>query len=134
MKFPKRLKHRGRGKVLATIYGKGPGRSFYRLYWRIRGADGKRRSQMRDFATYSEARREGTRGAGLAKGLPGMALTPGQANDALAAFKALQGFYESTGKRRPYTRRRLSSAPLRSSWEAAPWAARWTAFSIRSPA
>ena len=78
---------------------------------------------MRDFATYSEAKREGDKVvAGLAKGLPGMALTPGQANDALAALKALKGFYEFTGKWVSLREARLSSAPLRSSWKAAPWA------------
>jgi len=31
VKFPKRLRHRGKGKVLATIYKTPAG---YRLYWR----------------------------------------------------------------------------------------------------
>jgi len=97
MKFPKKLKHRG--KVLATIYGKRKGRDYYRLYWRVRQG-GKARSRMRDFRTYSEAKREGDKlVADLGKGSQVTALTPGQANDALAALERLQGFYQSTGRR-----------------------------------
>src|ERR1039458_10663998 len=55
---------------------------------------------MRDFRTYSEAKREGDKlVADLAKGSRVTALTPGQANDALAALERLQGFYQSTGRR-----------------------------------
>jgi hypothetical protein len=54
VKFPKRLRHRGKGKVLATIY-KRP--DFYWVYLRAR-VDGKPRSQMKDFATYSAAKPE----------------------------------------------------------------------------
>ena len=57
LKFPKRLRHNGRGKVLATIY-KRPEHPQYRLYWRAR-VDGKARSRMKDFAAYSEAKRAG---------------------------------------------------------------------------
>jgi hypothetical protein len=46
VKFPKRLRHRGNGKVLATIY-KQP--DCYRLYWRER-VDGKPKSRMKDFS------------------------------------------------------------------------------------
>ena len=95
VKFPKKLKHRG--KTLATIYGKKKGR--YRLYWRVRQG-GKALSRMRDFSRYSEAKREGDKlVADLAKGSRVTALTPGEANDALAALERLQSFYQSSGKR-----------------------------------
>ena len=55
LKFPKRLRHNARGKVLATIY-KRPQHPQYRLYWRAR-VDGKARSRMKNFAAYSEAKR-----------------------------------------------------------------------------
>ena len=55
VKFPKRLRHRGKGKVLATIY-KRP--DCYRLYWRAR-VDGKPKSRMKDCKSYAEAKREG---------------------------------------------------------------------------
>ena len=68
MEFPKRLRHRGKGKVLATIY-KRPGQPQpYRLYWRVR-VDGKPRSRMQDFTHYSAAKRTGDKVvADLAKG------------------------------------------------------------------
>jgi hypothetical protein len=96
--FPKRLRFNNRGKPLATIY-KRPGGG-YRLYWRQRGAvDGKPASHMKDFRTYTEAKRQGEQVVkDLAKGRA-VALTPGQASEAVASFKALQNFYESTGKR-----------------------------------
>jgi integrase len=96
VKFPKRLRHNNRGKPLATIYRPEGG---YRLYWRVRGADGKPSSRFKDFSTYTEAKREGDKVvADLAKG-KAVVLTPGQANDALAAFKTLQELYRKTGKR-----------------------------------
>ena len=55
VKFPKRLRHRGRGKVRAAIYKRADG---FRLYWRTR-VDGEPVSRMRDFSTDSEAKREG---------------------------------------------------------------------------
>jgi integrase len=97
VKFPKKLKYRGR--TLATIYAKNAA-GYYRLYWRVR-VDGKPRSRFRDFGTYSEAAREGCKlVTELAKGSQATALTPGQANDALAAFQCLRGFYEKTGTRK----------------------------------
>lgn len=96
VKYPKWLRHRGKGKVWATIY-KRP--DCYRLYWRAR-VDGKPRSMFKDSATYSEAKREGDKVvADLAKGSQAAALSPGQARDALAALERLQGFYVSTGRR-----------------------------------
>jgi integrase len=96
VKYPKRLRQRGKGKVWATIY-KRP--NCYRLYWRAR-VDGKPRSMFKDFVTYSEAKREGnTVVADLAKSSQTAALSPGQARDALAALERLQSFYVSTGCR-----------------------------------
>jgi hypothetical protein len=96
VKFPKRLRYRGKGRVLATIY-KRP--NCYRLYWRTR-VDGKPRSRFKDFPNYSEAKRAGDKTiADLAKksGLP--TLSPGQASDALAAFERLHSYYVATGRR-----------------------------------
>ena len=95
VKFPKRLRHRGKGKVLATIYKQS---GIYRLYWRAR-VDGKPKSRMRDFKTYAEAKREGDKViADLAMGRTS-ALSPGQAADALNALEELQRFYQATGRR-----------------------------------
>jgi len=95
VKFPKRLRHRGKGKVLATIY-KLP--NSYRLYWRAR-VDGKAKSRMRDYKSYAEAKREGDKvAADLAKG-KATGLSPGQAADAQNAIEELQRLFQSTGKR-----------------------------------
>jgi integrase len=95
VKFPKKLRHRGKGKVLATIYRLPDG---YRLYWRER-VDGKPKSRMKDFSTYSEVKREGDKVvAAKAKGTV-MPLSPGQVSDAQNAFEELQRFYQATGKR-----------------------------------
>jgi integrase len=95
VKFPKRLRHRGKGKVLATIYKMPAG---YRLYWRQR-LDGKPKSQMRLFKSYGDAKREGDKlVADLAKGRT-ITLSPGQAADAQNAIEELQRFYQTTGKR-----------------------------------
>jgi integrase len=94
VKFPKRLRHRGKGKVLATIYRMPGG---YRLYWRERVA-GKPKSRMKDFARYGAAKREGDRVvAAKAKG-DAMPLSPGQIADAQNALEELQRFYQATGK------------------------------------
>ncbi len=95
VKFPKRLRHRGKGKVLATIY-KFP--DSYRLYWRAR-VDGKPKSRMKDFKSYAEAKREADKVvADLAKGRA-TGLSPGQIADTLNALEELQRFYQATGKR-----------------------------------
>jgi integrase len=95
VKFPKRLRHRGKGKVLATIYKRPKG---YCLYWRAR-VDGKPKSRMKDFKSYAEAKREGDRVVtDLAKGRA-TGLSPGQAADAQNAIEELQRFYQTTGKR-----------------------------------
>jgi hypothetical protein len=97
VKFPKKLRHRGKGKVLATIYRLPDG---YRLYWRARvlGVDGKLKpkSRMRLFKRYADAKREGDRMvADLAKGTS-TALSPGQAADAQNAIEELQRYFQAT--------------------------------------
>ena len=93
MKFPKKLKHRGR--ALATIYAKKPGRPYYRLYWRV-----NHKTRQKEFRTYAEAKRAGDKLVrDLANGSQVTALTTGQASDALAALEGLQNFYQSTGRR-----------------------------------
>lgn len=97
--FPKKLRHNGRGKVLARIYKRPGQQQPYRLYWRSR-VDGKPRSMFKDFGTYSEAKRQGDKVvAGLAKGSQASALSPGQVSDTLAALQRLQSHYEVTGRR-----------------------------------
>jgi integrase len=99
VKFPKRLRHNGKGKVLATIYGKQPGRPYYRLYWRARDASGKPRSHMVDFPTYGAAKKKGDAiVAELAKGTRAVQLTPGQVNDTVASLERLQAFFQQTGR------------------------------------
>jgi integrase len=96
VKFPKRITYRRR--TLATIYAKNAA-GYYRLYWRATGTDGKRRSQFRDFATYSEAARAGCALVSeLAKGSPAASLTPGQGRGAVLAYECLRGFFEKTGR------------------------------------
>ena len=46
--------HRGKGKVLATVYKR---RDVFRLYSRARAADGMRKSYMQYYSTYSKAKR-----------------------------------------------------------------------------
>jgi integrase len=55
---------------------------------------------MRDFRSYSEAKRAGDKlVSDLAKGSFVADMTPAQARDARAALERLQGFYEQTGRR-----------------------------------
>jgi integrase len=96
VKFPKRLRYKGKGKVLATIY-KRP--DCYRVYWRAR-VDGKPKSLFKEFTSYAACKREADKiVTGLAKGSQASALSPGQAADALAALQRLQRHYVETGKR-----------------------------------
>jgi hypothetical protein len=93
VKFPKRIKHRG--KALATIYGKSKSYPLYRVSWTVAG-----KRMMKAFPRYGEAKRHADALVkDLAKGSQVTALTPGQARDALAALERLQGFYQSTGRR-----------------------------------
>lgn len=95
-KWPKQVKHRN--KVLARIYRPCASRGSYRVVWSVAG-----KRMMKSFPHYG-----GKDGAlkyaedlvaDLAKGSRVTALTPGQANDALAALERLQAFYQSTGRR-----------------------------------
>jgi len=105
VRFPKRIKHRG--KVLATVYGKTKGGKpkknggvtepypFYRVCAYVAG---KRR--MTSYHTYSEAKKAAdTLVRDLAKGSQAAALTHVQALDALAALERLRAFENETGRR-----------------------------------
>src|ERR1035438_8093571 len=84
VKFPKRIKHRGR--VLATIYGKSKGRDSYRVAWQVAG-----QRRMASFPSYSLAKRHADGLVkDLAKGSQVTALHPSQARDALAALEHLE--------------------------------------------
>ena len=92
VKFPKRVNYHG--KHAATIYGKSETYPRYRVVWT---AAGKR--MMKSFPRYSDA--SGYAEANKkdwAKGSRATALTPGQANDALAALDRLQAHRQSTGR------------------------------------
>jgi integrase len=98
VKFPKRLRYKGKGKALATIYRREGHPQPYRLYWRAR-VDGKPRSQFKDFPTYSAAKKKGdTVIEDLAKGAQAARLSEKQAADALAASERLHRFYVDTGR------------------------------------
>jgi hypothetical protein len=98
VRFPKRLKYRG--KTLVTIYGKSGGP--YRLYWRVRGTDGRPRTRFKDFTRYSAAKKAADSVfKDLSKGSPATALSVAQASDALLAFRQLDTFYQDTGRRPP---------------------------------
>ena len=93
VKFPKRIKHRGR--VLATIYGKSKGRDSYHVAWQVAG-----QRRMASFPSYSLAKRHADGLVkDLAKGSQVTALHPAQARDALAALERLADFYRATGRR-----------------------------------
>jgi integrase len=99
VKFPKRLRYRGRGKTLATIYkGDNPTQP-YNVYWRVR-VDGKPRSRFKSFASFTEAKRFADKIVNdIGKGVLASTLSPGQAADALNALEELQRFYQATGNR-----------------------------------
>jgi len=93
VKYPKRIKYRGR--VLATIYGRCKGRDSYRVAWQVAG-----KRHMASFPSYSLAKRHAD---GLVKDLASgsqvTALQPAQARDALAALERLADLYRVTGRR-----------------------------------
>jgi integrase len=94
-----KLRYKGRGKALATIYRRPNQAQPYRLYWRAR-VDGKPRSRFADFTTYSAAKKRGDEVvAELANGAQTARLSEGQATDALAAFERLDRFFRDTGRR-----------------------------------
>jgi hypothetical protein len=93
VKYPKRIKHRGR--VLATIYGRSKGRDSYRVAWQVAG-----QRRMASFASYSLAKRHADGLVkDLSKGSQVTALHPAQARDALAALERLADLYRATGRR-----------------------------------
>jgi integrase len=93
VKYPKRIKHRGR--VLATIYAKCKGRDSYRVAWQMAG-----QRHMASFPSYSLAKRHADGLVrDLAKGSQVTALHPAQARDALAAFERLTDFHRATSRR-----------------------------------
>ena len=93
VKFPKHIKFRG--KDLATIYRPSASYPNYRVAWTAGG-----RRMMKGFHRYGDAKSHADQLVkDLAKGSQVTALTPGQANDALAALERLHGFYEATGRR-----------------------------------
>jgi integrase len=92
VKFPKRIKHRGR--VLATIY-KPKSYPLYRVAWTIAG-----KRQMKAFERYGDAKRHADKLVkDLATGSQVAALTAGQARDAIVALECLSSFYAATGRR-----------------------------------
>ncbi|MDB6021273.1 MAG: integrase family protein [Pedosphaera sp.] len=89
------MKIKFRGQVLAKIYGKSKGYSFYRLCYYTAG-----KRHVRSFRTYSEAKKEGdTKAQELHEGSQAAAFTGPQSRDALAAMQRLQTFCQSTGRR-----------------------------------
>jgi integrase len=95
MKFPKRIKHRGR--AYATIYNKTASYPMYRVVWSVHG---KRR--MKAFPRFGGKEGALTYAESLAKeiasGSQAPALSSTQAADALAAFQVLERFRQSSGK------------------------------------
>jgi integrase len=93
VKFPKRIKYRG--KTLAVIYGRCKGRESYRVAWQVAG-----QRRMASFPSYSLAKRHADALVkDLSKGSQVTALHPSQARDALAALERLTDFYRATGRR-----------------------------------
>ncbi len=92
MRFPVVIRHR---KAEARIYGRSDAYDYYRVAAYV---GGKRR--VSSHGTYSEARAAADKLVrDIADGSQTAALTPGQANDALAALQRLDGLYRDTGRR-----------------------------------
>jgi len=86
MKFPKRLRYKGKGRVLATIYKNDHLTQPYTLYWRVR-IDGKPRTRLKAFSTYAAAKKAGEQMVSeIATGKLVATLSLGQVTDALAAY------------------------------------------------
>jgi integrase len=99
VKFPKSIRHKGKGKVWAKIYAKSKSYPLYRVTWSAR-VNGKSRRMVKAFATYADAKRHAdARAKELADGSIVTALTTAQASDALAAFERLHSLYVATGRR-----------------------------------
>ena len=100
MKFPKKLRYKDRGRVLARIYksSDNPAQPF-NVYWRVR-VDGKPRSRFKSFAKYGAALKfANERVAEIATGKLSATLSPKQVTDALAAIERLQTHFQATGRR-----------------------------------
>ncbi|MEK7781411.1 MAG: hypothetical protein AAB370_07915 [Verrucomicrobiota bacterium] len=92
VKFPKIIRHR---RIEATIYGKTPNYSFYRLAYYVAG-----KRQLRNFKTYKEAKDEAERKVReIADGSQAAALTADQSRDALAALQRLETLRQTSGRR-----------------------------------
>jgi integrase len=100
LKFPKLLRFKGRGRVLARIY-KGKNTQPYNVYWRERHPEtGKPRSNFKNFGGYIEALKFANRKIDeIANGKLSGTLPPKQATDALAALERLQTHFRETGRR-----------------------------------
>src|SRR5688572_9635744 len=94
MRFPKRIKHRGR--VFATIYNKSEAYPMCRVVYSIHG---KRRMKAFDRFGGKDGANEYAEGIAkdLAKGSQASALASSQATDALEAFELLERFRKSSG-------------------------------------
>jgi integrase len=99
VKYPLRLRHNNKGRVLMTIYRRPGG---YRVYWRSRGPDGRPMSEAKEFRLYVEAKTfaDGKlpKLAAAAKGKLSATLPERQVADARVAFGIVQRFYEDTGE------------------------------------
>jgi integrase len=99
MKFPKAIRHNGKGKVWAKIYAKTASYPLYRVTWSVK-VDGKSRRMVKAFSTYLDAKRHAdAKAKELATGSSTAKLRPKEADDALAAFGHLETFYADTGNR-----------------------------------
>ena len=99
VKFPKSIRHNGKGQVWAKIYAKSKSYPLYRVTWSVK-VNGKSRRIVKAFATYTDAKRHAdARAKEPAAGSRVTALTPAQADDALAAFDRLNAFYVATGRK-----------------------------------
>jgi integrase len=96
MRFPKRIKHRGR--VYATIYAKSEAYPMYRVVWSVAG---KRRVKAFSRSTGKDSAQEYAEALSkeLSKGSQSTLLTSAQATDALAALEVLQGLQQATGRK-----------------------------------
>jgi len=95
MRFPIRLRYKGKGKVLVVLYRRRDG---YRVYWRY-GPKKARQSRAKDFVHYGAAKREADKMVvSLASGSKVADLSPGQAASAQSALEELQRFKLATGK------------------------------------
>jgi integrase len=91
MKFPQLIGYRGQK---ARIYGRSENYPFYRVAYR---AHGKR--VMRTFSSYAEAKEQAEKKVReLHRGDWNAALSPKQAEEALAAFKELETFRHESGR------------------------------------